>query len=600
MDAPADFSPEHYNHDLLRAIPPAARTVLEVGCGPGALALAYRARNPRVRFLGIELDPERAAMARTRLDRVASVDVERTPLPFDPGPGFDCIVYGDVLEHLHDPLALLATHAKALAPDGTMVISVPNLEHWSFAARLLRGTWHYEEDGLFDRGHLRWFTRATMAEALAKLGLHPCDYRPRIFDAEAASRFTETIAPALAALGVDAVEYRERASPLQYVWRAKKAPPERMLIGAAMLEPVGGVSHVRIVYPMAALESDARVVTRLYAEGELLEPPDPDIPHIFILHRSSLLGSEGRAMLRMVLAQGWVIVNDFDDHPDFFEAMRRPDQIAFCGVHAISTTTPVLAEVLRGRHPEVGVFQNAVPALRPVRNFTRPDRITLFFGALNREDDWRPLIGALNNVARLAGPRLHFRIVHDRALFDALETPHKEFTPVCDHETYLDLLGGAEISFMPLADTAFNRTKSDLKHLEAASCRVLSLASTTVYAGSIVDGRTGLLFADAEELQQRLARIVAMPDMARGLADAARAQVAAERMQGYQVAARLAWYRDLWTRRGELTAALLERMAKLAEAGVPDSDPANPPQPGRSMPDFPVAMPQATAPLGTT
>jgi hypothetical protein len=127
------------------------------------------------------------------------------------------------------------------------------------------------------------------------------------------------------------------------------------------------------------------------------------------------------------------------------------------------------------------------------------------------------------------------------------------------------LLGQSEISFMPLGDTWFNRAKSDLKFIEAGACRVASLASHVVYGASIEDGRTGLLFRDAEDLRARLLRLIAMPAMARGLGDAARSYVSAERMLAYQVAPRIAWYRSLWERREELERA---RQARMADLGV--------------------------------
>ena len=117
---------------------------------------------------------------------------------------------------------------------------------------------------------------------------------------------------------------------------------------------------------------------------------------------------------------------------------------------------------------------------------------------------------------------------------------------------------------MPLADTPFNRCKSDLKFIEAASFRVAALASPTVYADVIEDGRTGLIFRDGQELQQRLARMIANPDYARALADAARQYVTGQRMLAYQVEEREAWYRSLWARRDELNQALLERVPALA------------------------------------
>jgi glycosyltransferase involved in cell wall biosynthesis len=155
-------------------------------------------------------------------------------------------------------------------------------------------------------------------------------------------------------------------------------------------------------------------------------------------------------------------------------------------------------------------------------------------------------------------------VVHDQALFDALTTPHKRFTPTCDHAAYLNLLGGAEISFMPLRDTPFNRAKSDLKFIEAASCRVAALASPVVYAGSIKDRETGIIFHSAEELRARLSELLAYPDIARSIGDAARAYVTRERMLAAQVATRIAWYRDLCARREELTASLLARVPALA------------------------------------
>jgi glycosyltransferase involved in cell wall biosynthesis len=168
---------------------------------------------------------------------------------------------------------------------------------------------------------------------------------------------------------------------------------------------------------------------------------------------------------------------------------------------------------------------------------------------------------SINSVIEKVGDRLGFCVVHDRGFFDALQTPHKQFTPTCDHETYLNLLGRCEISLMPLADNAFNRAKSDLKFIEAGACRVASLASDIVYASSVEDGRTGLIFRNPEEFHDRLLRLVVMPNLARALGSAARSYVAGERMLAYQVAPRLAWYRSLWSRRVELTNALYGRMA---------------------------------------
>jgi SAM-dependent methyltransferase len=556
--------PDFANPDLLDRIPLTAKVVLDVGCASGALGAAYRRLNPRARVLGIERDRTAAALAATRLHAVAPVDVEQEPLPFPGIDRLDCVVYGDVLEHLRDPWALVRRHAAALSDEGVMLLCIPNVENWVFVERLLRGTWQYEEHGLLDATHLRWFTLENMRLGLLDCGLVLCDVHSRIFNPEGAQAFAAAMTPALQALGIDPANYAQRAAPLQYVWRVRKKAARPMSVGASMLSPVGGVSHVRVMEPLRALATDPAV------QAHIAAPPDvpvlaPDAPRIYVLHRPILSGERGLAIIRNLLRDGWLIVTEFDDHPDYFHSHASPGQYVFSGVHAIQTSTPTMADILRERNPEVRVFPNAIRSLPDIRNFADPNAVTVFFGALNRERDWQPLMPTLNAVAARVGDRLKFCVVHDQGFFEALQTPHKTFTPTCDYDAYMQLLGGCEIALMPLLDDAFNRAKSDLKFIEAGACRVATLASDVVYAASIEDGRTGLIFRTAEELRERLLRIVVMPELACAIGDAARAYVAQERMLAYQVAPRIAWYRDLWERRTDLTAALLARLEQMRE-----------------------------------
>jgi SAM-dependent methyltransferase len=562
--------PDVYNIDLLDRIPLAARTVLDTGCGTAALAAAYRLRNPRARCLGIDMDPAVAELARSRLDELAIADVEQAPMPFDVPEGIDCLIYGDILEHLRDPLQALRRQMEALAPDGTVLICIPNVEHWSFTERLLRGTWDYEPSGLLDATHLRWFSLESMRKSLVEAGLSLCDVHPRVFDGDQARLFVSAMTPSLAALGIDPESYARRALPLQFIWRARKQPQQRIVVSANMLPPVGGVSDVRVVQPVAAMRTDPVVSASVTSSVPAPQPGD-ETPRIFVLHRPVLNGAQGRGMIQAFLNAGWLVVTEFDDHPDFFQIMQDPEQLTFRGVHAVQTSTPELAAVLRQRNPEVAIFPNAIANLPEPRNFTDPEHLTVFFGALNREQDWEPLIPAINAATAKLGDRLRFSVVHDDSFFQALQTPHKEFLPTCDYPTYLERLGRCEISLMPLADNGFNRAKSDLKFIEAGAARVAPLASTVVYGNSIEEGRTGLLFRDAEELHGMLLRLATMPALARDLGEAARNYVAQERMLAYQVAPRIAWYRSLWARRQALTAALQARLAasqpELARAG---------------------------------
>ena len=545
------------NPDLLTRIPLAARTILIVG-GKGSLAAAYRRMNPTARLLGLEPDAEAAAIAQSEMDQVAVLDLEADQLPLDCPDGIDCIIFPDTLQTFKDPAAVLRRFALALNPDGVVLICVPNIEHWSFTARLMQGTWAYDPAGLLDANHLRWFTRDTMRRLLHDAGLVACDVSGRVFDRDAAEAFARVLEPALQTLGIAPQAYLDRATPLQYVWRARVVPRQPLLVAGSMLNPVGGVSHVRVVHPFRAMETDPTVTTRILSALDD-EAPGPS-PRIFVLHRPALAGASGLAVLRTLLSNGWLVVTEFDDNPDFLPAMQDKD-LAFRGVHAVQTSTPALANVLRARNPEIAVFPNAIPDLPDPTNFT--DRhMTLFFGALNREEDWRSLMPTLNAVIRQAQDRLRFQVVHDGGFYAALETPHKTFTPTCDYETYLSLLGGSEISFMPLSDNGFNRTKSDLKFIEAGACRVASLASSVVYGDSVVEGETGLIFRDPEELRVKLLTLLDNREGARQIGENARRYVMTDRMLAYQVEARISWYRTLWARREELTTALRVRLAR--------------------------------------
>ena len=561
---------------LLSRIPLSARTIIMVGCGDGQLAASYRRMNPRARLLGIEPDPLAAGQAAAHLDEVAGVSLSAGRLPFHLPKGVDCIIYNDVLQHLDDPACLLRRHAGILAPGGVMLIRVPNAEHWRLIQRRLQGA---ADDGLpaWDQHcHSGWMSRSGLPRLLRQAGLASCDIAPCDAaaadpDPEAADRFFQAMQPALSALGIDSVAYLGRASASHLIARTRREPIRPMTLSGNMLPPVGGVSHVRVVHPLQALATEPAITTAVTNRVSTAAPGD-DAPRIFILHRPSLMGESGLETLRTLVRAGYLIVTEFDDHPEHFPMMRLGGDLSFLGVHALQTSTPAMAEALRRYNPELAIFPNAVVSLPEVRNFTDLDRITMFFGALNREQDWQPLMPVINAVLAQAGDRLCFRVIHDRTFFDALQTPHKSFTATCDYDTYVQILGSTEVSFMPLADNPFNRAKSDLKFIEAGACRVASLASSVVYGDSIQHGCTGLLFRDPVEFQAMLLRLVATPRLACELADAARRYVMQHRMLAYQVAPRIAWYRALWNRRTvleEARQARLRQRLQQAQASVP-------------------------------
>ena len=257
--------PDYYNRvnsDLLRLMPPDARVVVEIGCGTGALAEAYRRINPDVRYLGIEKAPDVAGVAKEhgRIDHVFVADVALVE-PADLGlseanPSVDCLVFGDVLEHMIDPWTVLARLARWVRNGGQVLACIPNVQHYSVLVNLLRGKWEYQYEGLLDRTHLRFFTLDGMRDMFSRAGLQVFDVQPRWWPDADFDRFQQVMAPVLSALGIDPAAFTAQTRAVQYIVRAIRgdAPPRRMLIWSLLGSAIG--SHARVGEPGAVPRHD--------------------------------------------------------------------------------------------------------------------------------------------------------------------------------------------------------------------------------------------------------------------------------------------------------------------------------------------------------
>lgn len=219
MERKASEYYDNINMDLLNSIPADAKVVLEIGCGAGRLGAAHKARNAEVRYMGVEIDAPSAAIAAGRLDMVLCGSVEALDLNFLQN-GVDCIVYGDVLEHLVDPWAVVKSHRALLRDGGRMVACIPNVQHWSVLLGLLHGQWRYHTDGLLDVTHLRFFTLSSIVAMFEAAGLSVENVIGRILDRERATSFVEKLRPALASLEIDQGRLQECASVFQYIVHA--------------------------------------------------------------------------------------------------------------------------------------------------------------------------------------------------------------------------------------------------------------------------------------------------------------------------------------------------------------------------------------------
>jgi GT2 family glycosyltransferase/2-polyprenyl-3-methyl-5-hydroxy-6-metoxy-1,4-benzoquinol methylase len=145
------------------------RRVIDFGCATGYLACLLKQKGCVV--TGIEINEQAASIAEQYCERVIVCDLDITRLlDILPKQTFDVAVFGDVLEHLRDPWRILQETKELLLPQGYVVASIPNIAHGAIRLSLLQGKFDYQELGILDNTHLRFFTRKTVEELFEKSG----------------------------------------------------------------------------------------------------------------------------------------------------------------------------------------------------------------------------------------------------------------------------------------------------------------------------------------------------------------------------------------------------------------------------------------------
>ena len=181
-----DLSLRNNSHTFIVEMAGCNKRVIEVGCASGFVSRALSERGCRV--TGVELDPDAASVAKEFCEQVvvgdvATLDIEAIAAE-EP---FDVAIFGDVLEHLPDPLPVLRRTRTWLKPDGYVITSIPNIAHGAVRLALLRGRFEYTVEGLLDTTHLRFFTRESTEDLLARAGFLAVETRRTrlgLFDTE--------------------------------------------------------------------------------------------------------------------------------------------------------------------------------------------------------------------------------------------------------------------------------------------------------------------------------------------------------------------------------------------------------------------------------
>ena len=201
--------------EVQRLVSRRARRILDVGCAAGKLGAGLKGRQD-TEVWGVECDAQAAAQAAKILDCVITAPVEQA-LQQLPQGFFDSIILSDLLEHLADPAAVLAGLAQKLAPTGEIVVSLPNVAHWSVLQGLMDGSWDYQDAGILDRTHLRFFTRKSALRLFAEAGFSATSVTPITLSGD--QGIPEALLRGLQQGGVAGPEFAGDSAAYQYLFR---------------------------------------------------------------------------------------------------------------------------------------------------------------------------------------------------------------------------------------------------------------------------------------------------------------------------------------------------------------------------------------------
>lgn len=487
-----------------------AGSVLEVGCNTGYFGAALRRSGHTV--FGIEMSAAAAEQARQCLNEVFAGTVEEFLADVSyKDRHFDCIVFGDVLEHLRDPLEILLSLCERLNAGGVVVASVPNITHAAVRAMLMGDRWQYAERGILDETHLRFFDKTAFVRLLDSAGLKiealatvriPPEATGVRYDPEVLIN----IATDICDVGAEVFQYVAVAGA-GHGNETFLSHPLRVLI----LWPNGPwpLGDIRLWNPLMAWSERYGGEVRARSMSDF-RASDISWAQVIVVQRES-----SAHLLYLVgnwRSQGKAVVFDIDDLliavPEFLQSsyhyrtVRPLIEKALRRVNMVTTTTARLATELSAYAAQATVIPNCSMYWPDI---SKNNQITA--GAV------KLLVASTDTV------RVHFvvpalrRMMEDTALNVELVAigPTGKFlqaaglrvtlVPTMPYSEFLAFVATQKnaIGIIPLDDSRFSACKSAIKFIDYASCGVPSVCSDVPpYSDVVTNDVNGVLVPNDE------------------------------------------------------------------------------------------------------
>jgi len=548
--------------ELLDFLPPNAQLLIDVGCLNGSTGYYYKRINPQSFYWGILINSELSSEITKGLDQIilSSIDqLETIPLELEEQT-VDCLIYDGILPQIRNPLKVLQYHTRWLKDQGQVLAYIPNSQYWRNIINLLQGK---AEISVQDNTDYRGLTLETIQKIFWEAGLYIYEIQTRGKKDQEFQKFLELVNPLQDALGLDSSRFVTQTAAEFYIVRAIKSlqPPRRLLIQTAIMAPTG-CDRLRVLEPdqLSATIPGTRTISasKSIPTGSIL----PEEEKVFIWQRTILSYDHHLEILKNLLKQDYLIIAEIDDNPLRRREYAENRYLSYRGCHGVQTSTAPLGVFLQQFNPHVAIFKNHLLTLPAPRIYSDP-KVTLFFGALNREQDWKPIIEALNRVLIRHQTQVRVKVIHDRRFFDYLAISDKEFEPFCSYDRYNQIIQTCDIGLLPLTATPVNLMKSDLKFLECAGHGVAVLASPTVYEQSVIHGETGLIYRSIQQFEMYLNELIINTALRRKIATNAYLWVRDHRLLCQHYQQRREWYLKMRDDLPSLNQELRQRVPEL-------------------------------------
>ncbi len=201
-----------------------SKKILDVGCAAGFLGHALKLKN-NAEVWGVEINKDAAEKALHKIDKVIVKPIEEA-LNDLPNNYFDSIICADVLEHLPNPESVLNRLKEKLKLTGEIIISLPNIMHYSVVLNLLDRNFDYTEAGILDKTHLRFFTKKSIENMLESCGLRSVVVLNSYITDKIV--YPDFFLSALKQIGIDEKRFDEESKVFQYIYKVVKK--EKVLV----------------------------------------------------------------------------------------------------------------------------------------------------------------------------------------------------------------------------------------------------------------------------------------------------------------------------------------------------------------------------------